>query len=138
MRAVGENPQSADVSGIHVNKRRRQAIYLCGSTPASAVASSCSAQVGTLRASRASAGRGFIAIAAVIFGGWTLKGTIAGCSCSASSQALGSVLQALGYGPTRSCSTSLPYVLALATMLLFATARRQPAALARPFVRGLT
>ena len=31
-RSVGENPQSADVSGIHVNKRRRQGIYFVGFT----------------------------------------------------------------------------------------------------------
>ena len=30
VRAVGENPQAADVSGIDVNKRRRQAIYYMG------------------------------------------------------------------------------------------------------------
>ena len=84
------------------------------------------------------AGRGFIAIAAVIFGGWTLKGTIAGCVVFGTAQALGSVLQALGYQANPQLLTSLPYVLALATMLFFAHRTRQPAALARPFVRGLT
>ena len=29
-RSVGENPQAADVSGIHVNRRRREAILICG------------------------------------------------------------------------------------------------------------
>ncbi|MEM7288584.1 MAG: ABC transporter permease, partial [Actinomycetota bacterium] len=32
LRAAGENPQSADVSGIDVNKRRRQSIYYAGFT----------------------------------------------------------------------------------------------------------
>ena len=84
------------------------------------------------------AGRGFIAIAAVIFGGWTLKGTIAGCVVFGTAQAMGSVLQALGYRANPQLLTALPYILALATMLLFAHRTRQPAALGRPFVRGLT
>ena len=32
LRSVGEDPQSADVSGIDVNKRRRQGIYIAGIT----------------------------------------------------------------------------------------------------------
>ena len=32
VRAVGENPNAADVSGLHVNKLRRQTIYLAGVT----------------------------------------------------------------------------------------------------------
>ena len=31
-RPAGENPQSSDVSGVHVNKRRRQTIYYAGLT----------------------------------------------------------------------------------------------------------
>src|SRR5262249_6625371 len=30
MRSVGENPRAADVTGIHVNRRRRQGLMLCG------------------------------------------------------------------------------------------------------------
>ena len=30
VRAVGEDPNASDVSGLHVNKRRRQTIYLTG------------------------------------------------------------------------------------------------------------
>ncbi len=137
LRACGENPQSADVSGVHVNKRRRQAIYLCGIYAGLGGGFLTLAQVGTFEPEGV-AGRGFIAIAAVIFGGWTLKGTIAGCFVFGTAQALGSVLQALGYRANPQLLTSLPYVLALATMLLFAHRTRPPAALARPFVRGLT
>ena len=137
LRSCGENPQSADVSGVHVNKRRRQAIYLCGIYAGLGGGFLTLAQVGTFEP-QGVAGRGFIAIAAVIFGGWTLKGTIAGCFVFGTAQALGSVLQALGYRANPQLLTSLPYVLALATMLLFAHRTRPPAALARPFVRGLT
>ena len=78
VRAVGENPQSADVSGIHVNRRRRQTIYYAGITSGLGGAFLILVQIGRFEDSIVG-GRGFIAIAAVIFGGWTLKGTIAGC-----------------------------------------------------------
>jgi simple sugar transport system permease protein len=32
VRAVGEDPNASDVSGLHVNKVRRQTIYLAGMT----------------------------------------------------------------------------------------------------------
>jgi len=137
LRACGENPQSADVSGIHVNHRRRQAIYVCGIFAGLGGGFLTLGQVGTFEPEGV-AGRGFIAIAAVIFGGWTLKGTVAGCIVFGTAQAMGSVLQALGYTANAQLLTALPYLLALATMLFFAHRTRQPAALAQPFVRGLT
>ncbi len=137
VRACGENPQSSDVSGIHVNRRRRQSIYFCGILGGYAGGFLAIGQVGSFSAEGV-AGRGFIAIAAVIFGGWTLKGTIAGAAVFGSAQALGSVLQALGYRMNAQLLTALPYVLALLTMLLFAHRTRQPRALGQSFVRGLT
>ena len=53
-------------------------------------------------------------------------------------QALGSVFQALGYPANAQLLIALPYIMALVTMLVFAHRSRQPAALAQPFVRGLT
>jgi len=66
IRAVGENPNSADVSGIHVNKRRRQAIYLAGLTSGLGGGYLLLGQVGSFEDSMTGF-RGFIAIAAVIF-----------------------------------------------------------------------
>jgi general nucleoside transport system permease protein len=137
VRAVGENPQSADVSGIHVNRRRRQAIAFAGLTAGLGGAFLTVAQVGRFEADGV-AGRGFIAIAAVIFGGWTLKGTIAGAVVFGFADAMRLALPALGYELNAQLLSSTPYVLALVTILFFAYRTRQPAALARPFVRGLT
>ena len=49
-----------------------------GCSPGSAAVTSCSLAPAGSRI-RLIGGRGYIAIAAVIFGGWTLKGTVAGC-----------------------------------------------------------
>jgi general nucleoside transport system permease protein len=137
LRCAGENPQAGDVSGIDVNRRRRQAVYVCGLCGGLAGAYLTLGQTGSFTANGV-AGRGFIAIAAVIFGGWSLKGTLAGAFVFGFFSALGSVFQALGFKANAQLLIALPFVMALATMLLFAHRSRQPAALAQPFVRGLT
>lgn len=137
VRCVGENPQAGDVSGIDVNKRRRQAVYIAGICAGFAGAYFTLGQAGTFVADGVS-GRGFIALAAVIFGGWTLKGTIGGALVFGFFQAMGSVFQALGYQANPQLLVATPYVMAIATMLLFAYRSRKPMALGRPFVRGLT
>jgi len=77
VRAVGEDPQAADVSGIHVNARRRQAILYTGLIAGLGGAVYLVGQVGRFENTNVG-GKGIIAIAAVIFGGWTLRGAVAG------------------------------------------------------------
>ena len=83
-------------------------------------------------------GRGFIAIAAVIFGGWSLKGTVAGCMLFGTVVSFRLSLPQQGYD---SVSTeflqALPYLVTIGGMALFAHRIRPPAALTRPFLRGL-
>jgi general nucleoside transport system permease protein len=136
-RAVGENPQSADVSGIHVNARRRQAILVCGLTCGFGGAFFVLGQVGSFQPGMIN-GRGFIAIAAVIFGGWTLRGTVVGCILFGFVEALTIATAVNGYVIDPFILDAAPYAVALAVVLLFATRVRQPRALAQPFVRGLT
>jgi ABC-type uncharacterized transport system permease subunit len=137
VRAAGENPQAADVSGIQVNKRRRQTLYLCGLLSGIGGAYLVVCHVGLFN-SGMTAGRGFIVISAVIFGGWTLRGTILGCLLFGGADALRLSLPALGYSITPELLISAPYLLAILAMMFFAKRNRQPGALAQPFERGLT
>jgi simple sugar transport system permease protein len=137
VRAVGERPEAADVSGIEVNARRRQAILLCGLTSGFGGAFLVLGQVNQFQPNVVN-GRGFIAIAAVIFGGWTLRGTIVGCVLFGFVEALTIAIPVHGYEIDPFILDAAPYVVALAVMLLFATRVRQPRALAQPFIRGLT
>jgi len=136
LRAAGENPQSADVSGIDVNKRRRQTIYYAGFTSGLGGAFLILVQIGVFEDSIVG-GRGFIAIAAVIFGGWTLTGTIAGCLLFAGALSFRLSIQGLGYQLNSELLQSLPFIVTLLAMAFFAHRVRPPAALARPFVRGI-
>ncbi len=137
VRASGEDPQAADVSGIDVNKRRRQSIYYAGLTSGLGGAFLIFVSVGRFDEGIVS-GRGFIAIAAVIFGGWTLGGTVAGCAVFAGALSFRISLQVLGYeGIDSEFLQALPFVLTVVGMAVFAKRVRAPAALARPFIRGL-
>jgi simple sugar transport system permease protein len=137
MRAVGENPKATDVTGIHVNRRRRQGLMICGLLAGLGGAYLSVGEVGTFN-SNMTAGRGFIVIAAVIFGGWTLRGTVAGCFLFGGADALRLALPALGYTINPQLLIASPYLLALLAMCFFAKRTRQPAALAQPFERGST
>lgn len=137
VRASGEDPQAADVSGIDVNRRRRQTIYYTGLTSGLGGAFLIFVQIGRFETGIVS-GRGFIAIAAVIFGGWTLKGTVAGCILFAGALSFRLSLQVLGYDQLNSeFLQALPFLFTIAAMAVFATRVRPPSALARPFIRGL-
>lgn len=136
VRSVGEDPQSADVSGIAVNRRRRQSIYVAGITSGLGGAFLVLGRLGSFQDSIVG-GRGFIAIAAVIFGGWTLRGTIGGCILFGTVVSLRFSLPFTGYELNNELLTSAPFVITILGMAIFAHRVRQPAALAQPFSRGL-
>ena len=138
VRAAGENPQAADVSGIHVNRRRRQSIYVAGITSGLGGAVLLLGQVGRFEDSVVNTSQqGFIALAAVIFGGWTLRGAILGCLLFGMITHLRGAVQVLGYQLNSELLQSLPYVATIITVAIIATHAHPPAALARPFIRDL-
>jgi simple sugar transport system permease protein len=136
VRAVGENPQASDVSGIDVNKRRRQAIYYGGALAGLGGAFLVLGQIGSFDTA-AVGGRGFIAIAAVYFGGWTLTGTVLGALVFGFADAFRLAVPVLGYHLNAQMLAGLPYVLTLVVMYAITKQFRQPAALSQPFIRGL-
>ncbi|MFF0089566.1 ABC transporter permease [Streptomyces canus] len=137
LRAVGENPQAADVTGIKVNMRRRQALLWCGALAGLGGAYLAVGEVGSFNQNM-TAGRGYIVIAAVIFGAWRLGRTLLGCLVFGLSDAMRLALPALGVTLNAQLLVAAPYLLALLAMLLFTTQHREPAALGRPFERGST
>ncbi len=137
IRAIGEDPNAADVSGLDVNKLRRQAIYLTGLLAGIGGGYFLFARSGRFEDSLIG-GRGYIAIAAVIFGGWTLKGTVAGCVTFGLVGSFVLTIPSLGYQSIDSSFLAIaPNVVTVVAMAVFAKSVRQPGALARPFIRGL-
>ena len=137
VRAVGEDPNSADVSGVDVNRLRRQTIYLAGITAGIGGGYFLFARSGRFEDSLIG-GRGYIAIAAVIFGGWTLKGTVGGCLLFGLVGSFALTIPSLGFEAVDPAFLAIaPAVVTILAMAVFAKRVRQPGALARPFVRGL-
>jgi simple sugar transport system permease protein len=122
---------------LHVNKLRRQTIYLTGLLAGIGGGYFLFARSGRFEDSLIG-GRGFIAIAAVIFGGWTLKGTVAGCVTFGLVGSFVLTIPSLGYKSIDSSFLAMaPNVVTVVAMAVFAKRVRQPGALARPFIRGL-
>ena len=137
VRAIGEDPNASDVSGLHVNKLRRQTIYLTGLLAGLGGGYFLFARAGRFEDSLIG-GRGYIAIAAVIFGGWTLKGTLAGCITFGLVGSFVLTIPSLGYKSIDPSFLAIaPNVVTVVAMAVFAKRVRQPGALARPFIRGL-
>jgi simple sugar transport system permease protein len=91
-RAVGEHPKAADTVGINVIRLRYRNVILGGVFAGLAGAYLTLESTGTFQ-NNMTAGRGFIALAAVIFGRWTPIGAFGGALLFLASQAIGVAVQ---------------------------------------------
>ena len=87
-RAVGEHPKAADTVGINVIKLRYRNVLLGGIFAGLAGAYLSLESTGSFQ-NNMTAGRGFIALAAMIFGRWTPVGAFLGALLFMGSQAIG-------------------------------------------------
>ena len=132
LRACGENPDSANASGIPVKRRRRQVILVCGLYAGLGGAFLSVGLIGSFTQNM-TAGRGYVAIAAVILGSWSVRGTVIGAFIFGGADALRLALPAIGVDITPQLLIAAPYLIALVTMLVFAQGRRQPHALGQGY-----
>ncbi len=117
LRSVGEHPLAADTLGIDVFKMRYAGVLLSGVLGGLAGAS---LSIGLLSrfVDGMSAGKGFIALAAMIFGKWNPLGAVGATLLFGASQSLSVIFQLMGIqGIPTQFFNMLPYVL---TMLILA------------------
>jgi len=133
LRAVGEHPRAADTVGVHVFRMRYLAVALSG-----ALAGLGGTYLSIAHLSRFSegmtAGRGFIALAAVIFGKWTPYGALGACLFFGYADALQMRLQDVGV-PTQFMNM-LPYVLTMVALAGFIGKSVGPKASGEPYIKG--
>lgn len=135
-RAIGEHPHAADTAGIDVVLWRLINVSLAGIL-AGAAGAYLSMEASSSFERGFTAGRGFLALAIMIFGAWHPAKAMAaalffGLMSGAAAQAQASNLVAI---PEQFVNL-LPYVLTL-VVLAFASGRvRPPAAAGQPFVKG--
>lgn len=117
LRAVGEYPQAADKAGISVNWVRYCAVIISGCLASLGGAYLSLVQV-RFFAEGMSAGKGFIAIAALIFGRWHPQGTALACLLFGATEALQLRIQALGANIPYQFLLMLPYAIAIIALVM--------------------
>lgn len=131
LRAVGEHPRAADTVGIDVYAVRYGAVILSGMLAAAGGAFLSIGFVGSFNENM-TAFRGFIALAAVIFGNWRPFGAAAACLLFGFSSALAQRLPE--YSPSGAVLfQALPYLLTLIAVAGVIGRSVPPAASGRPY-----
>jgi simple sugar transport system permease protein len=131
IRAVGEHPRDADTVGISVYKIRYAAVVLSGILAALGGAYLSIGFVNSFNQNM-TAGRGYIALAAVIFGNWRPWGAAAAALLFGFSSALAQRLPA--YSDSAAVLfQALPYVLTLIAVAGVIGRSIPPAAVGRPY-----
>ena len=133
IRACGEHPRAADTVGINVYAVRYGAVVLSGMLAAAGGAFLSLGFNGSFTPNM-TAGRGFIALAALIFGNWRPFGAAAACLLFGFASALGVALQTYSLSIS-TLFTALPYVITLIAVAGVIGRSIPPAAVGRPYVK---
>lgn len=134
VRAVGENPEAADVAGVNVFRVRTIALAWGGVLMAIGGAFLSLAQLGAFTFGII-AGRGWLSIALVIFGNWRPFRVLLGALLFGGFQALQLRLQATGIHLPYQALLALPYVVTIMALALAGRNASYPAALLKPYKR---
>jgi ABC-type uncharacterized transport system permease subunit len=138
LRAVGENPAAVDTAGISVDGLRYQAVLISGVLCGVAGAYlSTAASSGFVR--DMTAGKGYLALAALIFGKWRPYPTLGACLLFAFTDALATRLQGValplvGVIPVQFI-LALPYVLTVLLLAGFVGKAVAPKAIGVPYAK---
>jgi ABC-type uncharacterized transport system permease subunit len=132
VRSVGEHPGASDTAGLNVWRLRYHSVVLCGALCGLAGAF---LTVGSLNifVSGMTAGRGFIAYAAVVLGRWNPPMVAAGSLLFGAADALQLRMQGFGFQVPYQTFLMMPYVITLLVLALFARRARYPAAAGMPY-----
>ena len=138
LRAAGENPTMVDAAGVSVKGLRYQALALNGVLSSMAGAYLVLAMTPSF-APNMTAGRGFMALAAMIFGKWHPVGALWACLLfgfldAVSIRLQGVALPGIGEVPVQAIQ-ALPYVLTVVLLAGFIGHAVAPKALGRPYVK---
>ena len=140
LRAVGENPEAADAAGIDVARIRYSGVLLSGALAAVGGAYLSIGQ-SSLFTRNMTSGRGFIALAALIFGKWRPVQTLVACLFFGFTEAMTIQMQGVVKLPSGEdipvqFIQMVPYVLTMIVLAGFIGQSRAPRALGRPYEKG--
>ena len=133
-RAVGENPRAAESLGVDVIRTKYLACIICGAL-AGIGGSFLTLVYTSTYAEGIVAGRGFIALSAVIFGRWSPVGVLGACMLFGFCDALQITLQVQASGVPYQFFQMIPYVVTLVALLWFGSKQPGPKANGQPYFR---
>ncbi|MBQ1444237.1 MAG: ABC transporter permease [Renibacterium sp.] len=135
VRAVGEHPQAADTVGINVNRTRFWNVLLGGAV--AGIGGSFFTLVAVDSFSKdMSGGRGYIALAALIFGRWNPIGAFLAALLFGFADNLQQIISIIGSPVPGQFMAMLPYVLTIIAVAGLVGRSRPPAASGEPYVKG--
>jgi ABC-type uncharacterized transport system permease subunit len=134
VRACGESPEAAASAGVNVIRARYVAVILSGSLAALGGVYLSLTQVGLFQRGMTD-GRGFIALAAMIFGKWRPIPIMAACLLLGFADAFQFRAQAVGLPLPHDLLLALPYLVALFALTTFIGRATAPAAIGRAYVK---
>jgi len=132
IRGVGEDPVAANAAGVDVIRTRTVCVLWGGALAGAGGAYLSVAQIGSFVEDMV-AGRGFIAIACVVYGRWNPLGVLLATLFFGAADAAQIRLQPLFPGVPYQFFVMLPYVLAVGALVFLSRRSRLPAGLARPY-----
>ena len=137
LRSVGENPEAADAAGIRVNRLRYVGVVLSG-VLAGVGGAYLSIGQSSLFTRNMTAGRGFIALAALIFGKWRPVQTMLACVLFGCADALTIQMQGVAKLPSGEdvpvqFIQMIPYLVTIVVLAGFIGQSRAPGALGVPY-----
>ena len=137
LRACGDNPHSVDAAGIDVNRVRTIAVIISGCLSGIAGVS-FAYSISANFSSGIYLGYGYLSIAALIFGNWTILPTFWACLLFGFARSGGTFL-ILRLGLPSSYNDLVrifPYVLTLILLVFFSHNNHAPRALGEPYEKG--
>ena len=131
-KAVGEYPKAAATLGIDVIKTKYLASVICGALAGigGAYITTCYT---TTYVDGNIAGRGFIALAAVIFGRWSAGGVLLACLFFGFFDALQIRLQVASFGLPYQFFQMIPYVATVVVLALIGMKKAGPKSCGKPY-----
>ena len=134
VRALGDHPRAAESLGLPVRRDRMIVLAVAGVLAGLAGAALSLASAGIF-VEGVTAGRGFVALAVVVFGRWSPWGVLAGSLLFGVASALQFQFQATSIRVPYQLFLMLPYLLTLLALLLPAGIARAPLALGARYER---
>jgi len=135
IRAMGENPRSADQAGLSVFKYRYGAVLFTGAMAGLAGGFLSVGDIHTFTENMTN-GAGYLALAAVIFGNWSVWKTVGACLLFGAATSLQFQLPGWGIDVPTAWLLMLPYILALVAVAGLVGRVEQPVALSIPYRRN--